>query len=334
VKAATEVPVDRHERQIDYLRISLTDRCNLRCVYCMPTHDLTFFEESELLGAEEIEAVARAAAALGFRKIRLTGGEPTLRHDVLDIVRRLAAIPGIDDLAMTTNGVHLPMLARPLAQAGLRRVNVHIDSLDVGRLPIVMRWGDVSKLWAGVEAAEEAGLSPIKINSVVARGYNAVDTVDLARLTMDHSWAVRFIELMPVGSGSEAQVAIDRFVPRSETAARIEAALGALEPLPADGPSDEARYFRLPGAVGRVGFISPVSSPYCGSCNRMRLTADGRLHLCLLHDDEIDTKSALRNGNAEEVRELLSRAVKAKPVGHNLGDGVHTLERRMHAIGG
>jgi cyclic pyranopterin phosphate synthase len=329
---------DSHGRPIDYLRISLTDHCNLRCIYCMPEHGAGYVDDAKLLSASEIETVARAAAALGFRKIRLTGGEPTLRRDLLDIVGRLAAIDGLADLAMTTNGLRLPRLGCDLASAGLHRVNVHIDTLNEQRLPLLMRWGTVPELMAGLEAAEDAGLEPLKINAVVVRDYNDADVAGLARLTLDHPWAVRFIELMPIGSGAEAQVAIDRFVPSSETAARIEAELGPLEPVPADGPADEARYHRLAGAPGRVGFISPVSQPYCDTCNRMRLTADGRLHLCLLRDDEIDLRPALRDadvaGRDERVRDLLCRAVGAKPVGHKLGAGVHTLGRRMHAIGG
>lgn len=326
---------DRYAREIDYLRISVTDRCNLRCVYCMPTHGLSFVPDETLLTAEEIERVARAAADLGFRKVRLTGGEPTLRRDVVDIVARLAAVSGIHEVAMTTNGLRLPELGRPLADAGLQRVNIHVDSLDAERLPGIMRWGDADQLWDGIRAAEDAGLLPIKINTVVARGYNEDDVVPLAELTLTHPWSVRFIELMPLGTGEEARVAIERLVTSAETRARIADALGALSPEPSDGPSDEARYHRLAGAEGRIGFISPVSAPYCGNCNRMRLTADGKLHLCLLHDDEIDVRQALREGaSAADLSALLARAVADKPVGHDLDDGVHTRNRRMHAIGG
>jgi GTP 3',8-cyclase len=325
---------DGFGRTIDYLRISLTDRCNLRCVYCMPTHGLTFEPTSSLLSAAEIEIVARAAADLGFRKIRLTGGEPTLRADLLEIVAALAAISSLEDLSMTTNGIRLAELAPSLKAAGLRRVNVHIDTLSETTLPRIMRWGKRSDLWAGLLAADDARLTPIKINVVVVRGLNDDEVVDMARLSLDREWTVRFIELMPLGSGEEAQVAVDRFVPNSEVAMRIADELGPLVPVANSDPSDEARNFQVAGAPGRVGFISPVSAPYCGTCNRMRLTAEGKLHLCLLHDDEIDLRWAVRQGGRDGVERELRRAIAAKPSGHDLNVGVHTLHRRMHALGG
>ncbi|MEO8084366.1 MAG: GTP 3',8-cyclase MoaA [Ardenticatenales bacterium] len=326
---------DGYGRAIDYLRISLTERCNLRCRYCMPTQGLTFAPDDQLLTAAEIETVVRAAASVGFRKVRLTGGEPTLRRDVLDIVARIAAVDGIQDVSMTTNGIRLVEMAGPLKAAGLRRVNVHIDSLDPARLANLMLWGKSVDLWAGIEAAEAAGLVPIKLNCVVARGYNEEDVVDLARLTIERDWTVRFIELMPLGSGAEAQFSIDRYVSNEDVAARITAALGPLTPEPNADAADEARNFRLAGAAGRVGFISPVSAPYCGNCNRMRLTSDGKFHLCLLHDDELDVRATLRGGGGEAaVAAVLARAVATKPIGHELASGVHTEGRRMHAIGG
>lgn len=326
---------DGFGRPINYLRVSLTDRCNLRCRYCMPTHGLSFVEDEALLTAGEIETVVRAAAEMGFHKIRLTGGEPTLRRDVVDIVARIAAVPGITDVSMTTNGLRLPTLAAPLKAAGLGRVNIHVDSLNRANVEDLMRWSRVDELWAGIEAAEAAGLLPIKLNAVIARGYNDGDVVDLARLTLERDWTLRFIELMPLGSGDEAQFSIDYYVSNQDVMRRIEAELGPLEPLPNRDPSDEARNYRLAGARGRVGFISPVSQPYCDSCNRMRLTADGKFHLCLLHDDEIDVRAILRGGGgAAEVGAVLERAVAAKPTGHALRMGVHTELRRMHAIGG
>jgi len=326
---------DRFGRHIHYLRISLTDRCNLRCVYCMPLNGLRFLPGPELLTPDEIELVARAAAGVGFTKIRFTGGEPTLRPELVDIVARVARIDGIREVTMTTNGIRLPFLAQELKAAGLTRVNIHIDALNPQRLPKLMRWGNLEKLWAGIEAAEAVGLTPIKINCVVARGYNDEDVVDLARLTLDHDWHVRFIELMPLGTGPEAQFAIDRLVTSGEIRQRIEAALGKLNPAPSPNPSDESENFRLPGARGIVGFISPVSNPYCSTCNRMRLTADGKFHLCLLHDDELDVKAVLRNGGGiEEVQELLAQAVFQKPTGHALDAGISTRERRMFQIGG
>ena len=329
------MPRDRFGREIDYLRISLTDHCNLRCVYCMPLEGLTFAPGADLLTAGEIEAVARAAVAVGFRKFRLTGGEPTLRADLVEIVERLAAIPGVTDLAMTTNAIRLPALAGPLRRAGLRRVNVHLDSLDPARTARIMRWGSLGEIWAGLEAAEAAGFAPIKLNAVIARGFNEDDVVPLAALTREHPWHVRFIETMPLGPGATAAFARTHVVPNAENRVRIEAALGRLDALPSTSPSDESRNYRLGGAPGVVGFISPVTEPYCGTCNRMRLTANGRFHLCLLNDDELDVRTALRNGGGlPAVADILLRAVAHKPTGHRLDLGHSTEDREMYQIGG
>jgi cyclic pyranopterin phosphate synthase len=301
----------------------------------MPLSGLRFLPTAELLDAAEIERVVRAAVAVGFRKFRLTGGEPTLRADVVEIVTRIAAVPGVRDLAMTTNGVLLPALARPLAAAGLRRVNVHLDALDPARVARVMRWGTLADIWAGIEAAEAAGLGPIKLNTVVVRGFNEDDVVPLAALTLDRPWHVRFIETMPLGVGAPGAIARRGLVPSAECRVRIVAALGPLEPVAARDPSDEARNHRLAGAQGVVGFISPVTEPYCGTCNRMRLTSDGRFHLCLLNDDELDVRAALRRGaGLDEIGAILLRAVAHKPTGHALALGRSTEEREMFQIGG
>lgn len=329
------MPLDRFHREIDYLRISLTDHCNLRCVYCMPLSGAAYAPLEGLLTAGEIERVARAAASVGFRKIRLTGGEPTLRPDLVDIVGRVARVDGIRDVALTTNGILLPKLAPALAAAGLKRVNVHVDSLDRERVARVMRWGKLDDIWAGIEAACAAGLTPLKLNCVVVRGYNEEDVVEMARLTLSRDWHVRFIELMPLGGGECARIAVDDFVPSADSRRRIEEVLGPLLPIAPTSPSDESRNFRFAGAAGVIGFISPVSEPYCGSCNRMRLTADGRFHLCLLKDDELDVRAALRRGAADdEIAAILLRAVGAKPTGHELHAGVSTRERSMHHLGG
>jgi len=329
------MPRDSFGREINYLRLSLIDHCNLRCVYCMPLRGLTFVPSEELLTADELERVARAAAAVGFHKIRLTGGEPTLRADLLGIVARMHGVEGITDLGMTTNGILLPELAEPLRRAGLNRINIHLDTLNPQRLRRVMRFGTLEQIWAGIEAAVAAGFTPIKINAVVVRDYNEHDVVDLARLTMERDWHVRFIELMPLGGGECARLSLSQYVPNPETRVRIEAELGPLRELPTNHPSDESRNYRLDGARGVVGFISPVSEPYCGSCNRMRLTADGKFHLCLLNDDELDVKTALRNGGGEAaVRRILLQAVAQKPTGHRLEQGVSTERRAMFQIGG
>ena len=324
---------DSFGREIDYLRISITDRCNLRCVYCMPMEGLTFVPGPEELTSAEIEKVARAAADVGFRKIRLTGGEPTLRQDVVEIVERLAGIPGIRQMVMTTNGLRLPWIAERLARAGLQRVNIHLDTLDETRVGKVMRLNSLDKVWAGIEAAERAELVPIKLNAVVTRGYNEEDVVDLARLTLERDWHVRFIELMPLGG--PAEIAFDHYVPTRESMDRIEAVLGPLFPLNDGDIVGEARLYRLAGARGTVGFISPVSDPYCDSCNRMRLTADGRIRLCLLSEKEVNFRDTLRGGGShQDLVALFHRAIWAKPVGHQLKDGIHPENRTMSQIGG
>ena len=330
------MPRDRFGREINYLRISVIDHCNLRCVYCMPLRGLSFVPSPELLTAEEIETVAQAAVQVGFHKFRLTGGEPTLRQDIVEIVRRIAATPGVEDVAMTTNAVLLPRLAAPLAEAGLRRLNIHVDTFHPERLKKIMRFGSIDEIEAGIAAAEAAGLRPIKINCVVTRDYNDQDVTDLALRARERNWHVRFIELMPLGGGETAHVALAQFVPTRETRQRIEDALGRLVPMPGGHPSDESKNFRFAdGKGGVIGFISPVSEPYCGSCNRMRLTADGKFHLCLLNDDELDVKKALRTGGGvDAVAAILARAVALKPTGHRLDEGVSTEERQMFQIGG
>ena len=332
------MPKDSFNREIDYLRISLIDNCNLRCVYCMPLGGLQFLPKSELLTPDEIERVVRAAVGVGFRKFRLTGGEPTLRADLIEIVERLSAVPGVGDLALTTNALILDRLALPLKAAGLKRINVHLDSLNPATVERQMRWGNLARVWDGIMAAEAAGLTPIKLNAVVTAGYNENEVVELARLTLERDWHVRFIELMPLGGGECASISIKRYVSNIATRRRIESELGPLQEIEAVSAADEARNFTIAGARGVVGFISPVSEPYCGTCNRMRLTADGKFHLCLLNDDELDVRKALRsgapNGGAEEVAAILLRAVLNKPTGHHLLEGRSTRERSMYQIGG
>ncbi len=329
------MPTDSYGRQINYLRISVIDHCNLRCVYCMPLRGLAFVPTDELLTAQEFETVVRAAASIGFNKIRLTGGEPTLRRDLVEIVERISRVDGIDSVSMTTNAILLPHLAKPLKRAGLNRLNIHVDTLDAQRLQRVMRFGTLEDILAGIDAAESVGLTPIKLKTVVVRDYNERDVVDMARLTIERDWHVRFIELMPLGGGECARISLSQFVPNSETRERIEKTLGPLNELPDQNPSDESRNYRFAKGCGVVGFISPVSNPYCGTCNRMRLTADGKFHLCLLNDDEMDVKASLRNGGGlETVAQILEKAVAHKPTGHRLEEGVFTQNREMFQIGG
>ncbi len=331
------MPRDSFDREIDYLRISIIDRCNMRCVYCMPLDGLRFLPGPELLTPAEIETIARAAVSVGFRKFRLTGGEPTLRADLIEIVERVAKIDGVHGLAMTTNAMLLENLAEPLKNAGLTRINVHLDSLNPDTVERQMRWGNFERVWRGIMAAEAAGLTPIKLNAVVTAGYNESEVVDLARLTLERDWHVRFIELMPLGGGECARLSVKRYVSNIETRRRIEAVLGPITELPTENLADESRNYRLKGARGVIGFISPVSEPYCGTCNRMRLTADGKFHLCLLNDGELDVRGALRSGSGRElddVAQILSRAVAMKPTGHHLLEGRSTKDRSMFQIGG
>ncbi len=324
---------DSFGRQINYLRISLTDRCNLRCVYCMPMHGLTFVPTQELLTAAELEKVVRAAVDVGFNKVRLTGGEPTLRQDIVEIVGRLAGIAEINEIAMTTNGYRLPYIAADLAKAGLKRVNIHADSLNHETISKIMRLGSLEKAWAGIEAAEKAGLTPIKLNAVITRGYNDNAAVELARLSLERPWQIRFIELMPFAGPTEIQ--LEHYVSSEEIKTWVEAELGPLFELNEGGLDGEARVYRLAGAEGTVGFISPVSNPYCDDCNRLRLTADGRLRMCLLSDKELNFRNTLRSdGTHQDLVRLFERAIRAKPVGHELKYGIHPEARTMSQIGG
>jgi cyclic pyranopterin phosphate synthase len=323
---------DNYGRRIDYLRISLTDRCNLRCVYCMPEHGMQFMPKDELLSNDELIRVIRTTAAVGFRKIRLTGGEPTLRRDLVSLVAQIKAIPGIEHIAMTTNAVKLAPIAADLKAAGLDRVNISIDSLNAERFKNMTRGAKLSDVWAGITAAEAAGLLPIKLNMVVVRGLNDDDVIDVAALTLDRAWDIRFIEVMPLTG--IADVANDGVVPSSELIGRIEAEFGPLADLGMHA-ADPAHRYQIAHAKGSIGFISSVSEPFCSTCNRMRLTADGRLHLCLLRDDEVDLRAALRAGvDDAELMQIVRHAVAIKPWGHGLSDNILPTIRGMSALGG
>lgn len=324
--------LDRFGRKIHYLRISLTDHCNLRCVYCMP-EDMTFRPNAELMQDDELLQLVRLFTGLGFDKFRLTGGEPTVRARVVDLVREIAAAPGVRSLSMTTNGILLSRLAEPLRRAGLQRVNVSLDTLNPAKFKRLTRWGTLEQVWEGIEAAERAGLTPIKLNVVVVRGYNETDVVDLAALTLTHPWQVRYIEMMPFAGATDLQQS--QVVKADEMMARIEGTLGALEPVNGGELDGEARLFRLPGAPGELGFISSVSLPFCASCSRARLTADGKLRLCLLREKEVDLLTPLRQGaGQEDLRRLILDGIWHKPWGHGLAEGDIPLNRVMSEIGG
>ena len=322
---------DSYGRHLHYLRVSLTDACNLRCVYCMP-QEITFRPPASLLQDDEVVTLVRVAASLGVDKIRLTGGEPTVRRGVVDLVREIRAVPGIGRVAMTTNGLRLVELARPLAEAGLDQVNISIDSLDIEKFRQITRRGDLDDVWRGIAAAEAAGLR-LKLNCVVTRGFNDDEVVELARLTLTNPWEVRFIELMPLGSVSDFQRS--QVVPSAETRARIEAALGPATLVPGHNGHDPARPYRLADAMGQIGFISSVTEPFCEGCNRLRLTADGRLRLCLLRDDEVDFLTPLRAGaDFEALRRIMAEAAYRKPWGHRLEENDIARSREMSQLGG
>ena len=324
--------LDRFGRNIHYLRISLTDHCNLRCVYCMP-EEMTFRPNAELMQDDEVLFLVRLFAQLGFDKIRLTGGEPTVRAHIVDLVKGISNTPGIRSLSMTTNGVLLSRLAQPLAEAGLQRANISLDTLNPEKFQRLTRWGKVEDVWNGIQAAVLAGLTSIKINVVVVRGYNEEDVVDLARLSLENPWQVRFIEMMPFGGVTDLQQ--KQVVTTQEVFQRISDALGDLQPVGNGKLDGEARVFRAPGAAGEIGFISTVSEPFCASCTRARLTADGRLRLCLLREGELNLLEPLRSGaSLAELRQLILDGIWYKPWGHGLADGQAPLNRVMSEIGG
>ncbi len=323
---------DRFGRSISYLRISLTDHCNLRCVYCMP-EDMTFHPNAELMQDDELLLLVRLFANLGFYKYRLTGGEPMVRANIIELVHAIAHTIGVRSLSMTTNGILLSRLAYPLAEAGLHRVNISLDTLNPEKFRRLTRWGKLEDVWEGIRTAEQAGLTPIKINAVIVRGYNEADVVDLSRLTLDHAWQVRFIEMMPFAGATELQTT--QLVTVEEMQQRIEFTLGKIQPANGGELDGEAQLYHLPGALGDIGFISSVTRPFCTSCKRARLTSDGRLRLCLLREGEVDLLTPLRAGaSLDELRQMILDGIWYKPWGHGLAEGLIPLNRMMSEIGG
>jgi cyclic pyranopterin phosphate synthase len=306
---------DQFGRSIEYLRISITDRCNFRCRYCMPLEGLPWLPKDEILSYEEITEVVRQLAPLGLRRLRITGGEPTIRPELDTLVRQLRSVPGIEDIALSTNGVKLPEMAVALKRAGLDRVNLSADSLRADRIVSIARRDLGFDPVKAAEAAERGGLTPVKINVVVMRGVNDDEIGDFARLTVANPWHVRFIELMPVGELRDLE--FDHVVPSDEVLKRAGEAIGDLTaaagPARGNGP---AKYFRAAGAAGTIGVITPMTHTYCGDCNRVRLTADGRLRTCLYGDHEVNLRDPLRRG--EPLAPLFVRALAEKPKEHEL----------------
>lgn len=321
---------DTFGRTIDYLRISITEACNFRCIYCAPNgHPAS---TTSPLSVDEIQRVVRAAVALGITKIRLTGGEPLLRRDIVKIVRAITAVNGVEDLALTTNGFLLARLARELADAGLVRVNLSLDTLRRERFAQIVGVDAFDAVWAGIRAADAAGLVPLKINVVAMRGINDDEFADFARLTLDHAWHVRFIELMPVG-GSEA--ARDFFAKHFISANELIARLPELAKSDSPRGSGPARTYRLPNACATIGFITPASEHFCNACNRLRVTAHGALCACLFGERGEDMRGALCEGVSESaLQQLLIRAIGSKPEQHPFGADFKINVEAMSKIGG
>ncbi len=326
--------VDRFGRSITYLRVSVTDRCNFRCVYCMPPEGVVRRPHESIMRYEEIASVVRVTANLGVRKVRLTGGEPLVRLDLPRLVRMIAEIPGIEDISLTTNGILLEQMAAELKDAGLKRVNVSLDTLNPEKFTRITRGGLLETVWRGLEAAEKHGLTPIKINAVAMRGVNDDELQDLARLSLERAWNMRFIELMPVknqqpwGPGFPDPSEIYLSVPEIKKALEP---LG-LAPLPGSSNDGPAQEYRLTEGRGNIGFISPLSSHFCNLCNRLRMTADGFFRPCLLQDVEVPFLSALRAG--DPVLPYLQKAIELKPQGHELSQDHLPAGRCMMQIGG
>jgi len=323
---------DPSQRSINYLRISVTDRCNLRCIYCMPAEGVQLMPHEAILTYEEIYTVARAATELGIEKIRITGGEPLARLGLSKLIQMLARIDAIDDISLTTNGVLLSRFATELKSAGLRRVNVSLDTLKPDRFRQITRSNyEINDVLNGIEAAKSADLNPVKINVVVMAGINDDEILDFANKTVKDGWHVRFIEFMPSVAVNNTS---PQFVPVSKMKKRLKP-LGKLEPcLPSVG-NGPAKYFRYPHASGTIGFITPISEHFCFHCNRLRLTADGKLRPCLMSDYEIDLKQPLRSGiSTDGLKQLIEEAVANKPLRHHLTEGDIPQDRLFSQVGG
>ena len=315
---------DSFQRPINYLRISVTDRCNLRCSYCMPADGVRLTSHYDILTYEEIYNIVQAAAELGISKVRITGGEPLVRLGLSKLVRMLARIKGIDDISMTTNGTLLSSYAAELKQAGLRRVNVSLDTLKADRFEFITGQNRLEEVLEGIAIAKSVGLNPVKLNMVVMAGINDDELLDFGAKTISDGWHVRFIELMPVAGGGTTA---SQFISVSDMRKCLEQ-LGELEPCLAGIGNGPAKYFRFPHATGTIGFITPVSEHFCFHCNRLRLTADGKLRPCLLSEYEIDLKQPLRNGiSLAGLKQLIEETVARKPLHHNLAKGYMPKDR-------
>lgn len=326
--------IDSYNRPIDYLRISVTDRCNLRCVYCMPADGIPLTESENILRYEELLIIATIAVRHGVTKIRLTGGEPLVRKGIVGFIEELARLEGVEDLSLTTNGVLLKEFAASLKKAGLKRINVSLDSLKRDRFQKITRGDFLPQVLEGLEEAERIGLTPVKINCVVIKGFNDDEILDFALLTKTKPYHIRFIEYMPFEVEEAWQK--DKYISTSELMKIINS---FQELIPLGNPEKRtgpAKRYSFKDGIGEIGLISPVSDHFCSSCNRLRLTADGKLRTCLFSDDEVDIKTALRsNCTDKEIEDLLFNAVRKKPERHNINENIFKkCSRTMSFIGG
>jgi len=325
---------DSFGRLHDNLRVSVTDRCNIRCYYCMPEHEVKFLPRAEILSFEEIGRFVRIAAGLGFTKVRVTGGEPLVRRDLPELIRMLVAIPGISDLALTTNGVLLDQQAEPLFRAGLRRINIHLDTLDRGRFLQITRRDDIGRVLEGIELCRRLGYAPIKINAVAVKGLTESDIVPLARFGREKNLEVRFIEFMPLDA--QGLWLKDRVLFASQILDILSREIGPLVEIPDNDPRAPAAEYRWADGQGKIGFIASVSRPFCLNCNRLRLTADGKLRYCLFALQETDVKALLRGGAPDDrIAALIRATVSDKWEGHEINTARFVPPPRpMYAIGG
>ena len=316
--------IDKHGRDITYLRISVTDKCNLRCRYCMPEEGICKRSHAEMLTEDEFIMAVEAAASLGIRKIRITGGEPLVKKNIVSICRRAAAVPGIEEVCLTTNGILLPQLGRELKEAGVKRINLSLDTLDPEKYTYITRIGKLEAFRAGLEAAMEVGFEKVKVNAVLIGGFNDNEIVDLANLTREYPVDMRFIELMPILDSDE--FGEEAYVPCSRVLEMLPEAM----PVAPDG--GVAKLYRLPEGKGNIGLISPVNAHFCKECNRVRLTADGKLKPCLHAADEYSIKGM----NFDEMKAAMEQAIWNKPTWHGDLDALHRSRagRNMHEIGG
>ena len=316
--------IDKYGREITYLRVSVTDKCNLRCRYCMPEEGVCKRSHSEMLTEDELIMAVEAAASLGIRKVRITGGEPLVKKNIVSICRRTAAIAGIEEVCLTTNGIMLPQLGKELKVAGVKRINLSLDTLDPNKYSYITRIGKLEAFKAGLDAAFEAGFEKIKVNAVLIGGFNDNEIEALANLTRQYPLDMRFIELMPILDSDEFGQAA--YVPYSRVLEKLPEAV----PVAPDG--GVAKLYRLPGAQGNIGLISPINAHFCGQCNRMRLTADGKLKPCLHAEDEYSIKGL----DFEEMKTTMEKAIWNKPAWHGDLDALHRSKagRNMHEIGG